>query len=176
VRVIRSALIAACLGSAIWSQELPPQEGYRWERVPEVKAAVLVPVGWQFKVDKRGETVGYFVTRENVDETGKFETGLTVNVMRRPGAHDSEDYATVFLDGFAAGKTLLGTWEIHQGPFVGRGCRVEDEGSVLHTLAFANSKTNTFYLAIFEAPKAAWGDAWRIGERIVKMLYLDDEI
>lgn len=169
-------LISALTGAAVWSPELPPQEGYRWETVPEVKAAVLVPIGWHFKVDKRGATVGYFVTRESIDATGQFETGLTVNVVRRPEATDAADFASEFLSRFAAGKTVLRTWDVSQGPFVGHGCRVEDSVSVLHVLAFANPKTNTFYFVMFEAPKATWNEAWRIGERIVKMLYIDDEI
>jgi len=61
-------------------------------------------------------------------------------------------------------------------PFAGRGCLVEDETTRMHTLMVANPKTNTLYLFVFEAPKGQWSEAWPIGEEILRLMLLDDEI
>ena len=50
-------------------------------------------------------------------------------------------------------------------------------GSVtIHQLMVANPKTNTLYLFIFESPTQEWAAAWRLGEKMINMLGIDDEI
>ena len=62
------------------------------------------------------------------------------------------------------------------GPFKGYGCLYKSNGSMMHNLLIANDKTGSMYLIIFEAPEKEWEDAWKIGEPILKKLYIDDEI
>lgn len=156
---------------------LPPTpDGYHWERVAEVKASFLVPNNWHFKREKHDTTFAYFATREDIDKAGQFLVGLTVNVMPHLKGRDAAQYAKEFVAEFPKGKKLLKSWDASMGPFVGGGCLVEDETTIMHTLMIANPKTNTLYLFIFEAPKEEWDAAWRTGQEMVRLMLLDDEI
>jgi hypothetical protein len=158
-------------------RELPPTpDGFHWERVDEVKAALLVPNNWHFKREKHETTLGFFATRENIDNGGEFLVGLTVNVIPDIKGQDAVQYAKTFIAGFPEGKKLLKSWDASTGPFVGGGCLVEDKTTVMHTFMIANAKTNTLYLFIFEAPKEEWDAAWRIGQEMVRCMLLDDEV
>jgi hypothetical protein len=153
-----------------------PPTGFHWERAPEIKGAFLVPHKWFFKAEGKKSTYGYFISRENIDKAGEFLVGLSVNVMPHVEGKDAVAYAKDFMAAYPAGKTLLDDWDASMPPFVGRGCLVEDETTRMHTLMVANPKTNTLYLFIFEAPRAQWKEAWPIGEEILRLMLLDDEI
>ena len=157
--------------------QLPePPTGFHWERAPEIKGAFLVPHKWFFKAERKTDTYGYFISRENIDKAGEFLVGLSVNVMPHLKGQDAVAYARDFMAAYPADKTLLDEWDASMPPFVGRGCLVEDETTRMHTLMVANPKTNTLYLFVFEAPKGQWSEAWPIGEEILRLMLLDDEI
>ena len=59
----------------------PPPPGFTWQEIPELKAAFLKPSGWFFKREEQKGTLAYFITKENIDKNGQFQTGLTVNVF-----------------------------------------------------------------------------------------------
>jgi len=171
--VLISVLAAVC---AFGQDALPTPAGFHWEHVAEVKAAFLVPNGWHFKREKNANTLAYFATREDIEKTGHFDVGLTVNVMPHLESRDASAYAQEFIAGFPKGKTLLKSWDASTPPFVGKGCLVRDEHSTMHTLMVANPKTNTLYFFMFEAPNKEWEMAWKSGEQMVKLIMLDDEI
>lgn len=171
------ALIISSHAALAQVTELPPAApGFHWQRVDEIKGAFLVPNGWHFKREAKAETLGYFASRENVDISGKFLVGLTVNVMPRLKRRDAVASAYELIEGFAAGKRLIRSWDASMGPFVGAGCLVQDETTVMHVLTVANPKTNTLYLFIFEAPSSEWEKAWTLGDKMMKRLLLDDEV
>jgi hypothetical protein len=168
------ALPGALLGE---DTKLPePPTGYHWERAPEIKGAFLVPHAWHFKSEKHGDTNAYFVTRENIDRTGEFLVGLTVNVMPRLKDRRAVAYAQAFIAAYAEGKEVLKSWDASMGPFVGSGCLVRDETTTMHALMVGNPKTNTLYYFLFEAPNAEWASEWPTGEEILRLMLLDDEI
>lgn len=155
-----------------------PPAGFVWQEIPELKAAFLKPDGWFYKREEQGSTLAYFITKENIDKNGRFQTGLTVNVF-----HLKKDSAVErgkdLIQQLAATKHVK-AWAQDAGPFREFGCLAKDTDSsgttVMHTLAVANPKTNTLYLFIFESPESDWDAAWKIGKQIVDMLALDDNI
>src|SRR5437588_4330869 len=65
------------------AMDLPPApEGFTWQEIPELKAAFLKPNGWFFKREEQKGTLAYFITKEDIDKNGQFQTGLTINVFR----------------------------------------------------------------------------------------------
>src|SRR5438445_12096251 len=60
----------------------PPPPGFTWQEIPELKAAFLKPNGWFFKREEQKGTLAYFITKEDIDKNGQFQTGLTINVFR----------------------------------------------------------------------------------------------
>lgn len=59
----------------------PPPPGFTWQEIPELKAAFLKPNGWFFNREEQKGTLAYFITKENIETNGQFQTGLTVNVF-----------------------------------------------------------------------------------------------
>ena len=172
--------IAIAVAPSAPPMDLPKApSGFAWKELPEIKAAFLVPAGWHFKREAKGNTLAYFITREKIDELGHFETGLTVNVFRRFSGGPAVSYARTFISGLAA-KHSTEAIPLQTGPFEGFGCRyvnVDATGSItIHELMVANPKTNTLYLFIFESPTSQWSAAWKLGEKIINMLGIDDDI
>lgn len=172
-------LILACVAISVFAQpaELPAApSGFEWRRVPEVKAAFLMPKSWHFKREKDNSTYAYFATREDIDRTGQFAVGLTVNVTPHLENRDASAYVRQFIAEFPKGKKLRKAWDASIGSFVGGGCIVEDDVAVMSVLMVANPKTNTLYFFMFEAPTAEWESQWKTGEAMLRTIYLDDEI
>ena len=153
----------------------PPPPGFTWEEIPELKAAFLKPNGWFFKQEEQKGTLAYFITKEDIDKSGRFQTGLSVNVF-----HLKKDPAV------EKGRYIIATakhgqkWTREVGPFREFGCLAKDTDStgivVMQSLTVANPKTNTLYLFVFESPESEWEDAWKTGKQIMDMLAIDDEI
>jgi hypothetical protein len=180
--LVLAALSLSCVALAHVARagELPnPPAGYRWQQIPDIKAAFLEPDGWHFKVMRNKHTVGVFITQEEIaDSNGHFDTGLTVNVvrgLREPAGPHAKEYI-----GALAAKNGSQVQEKTMGPFQAWGCRgkASDSGgtSVTQNLAIVNPRTNTLYLLVFESPEKDWAAAWAKGEQMLKKFQIDDEI
>jgi hypothetical protein len=173
----RVSLSWLLLLQVMFAIDLPvPPQGFSWQEIPELKAAFLKPEGWYFKQEEQKGTLAYFITKENIDKAGGFQTGLTVNVFRNL-MQSAVDQAQAIIDRTAANKHGE-KWTKEAGPFKEFGCRTKDTDAsgtiVMERLAVANPKTNTLYLFIFESPESEWNVSWKMGERIMDMLALDD--
>ena len=173
-------LLALILAPTVFAIDLPPApDGFSWQEIPEIKAAFLKPSGWYFKEEKQHDTLAYFITKENIDQNGEFQTGLTINVFRQLKKSSAVEQGRSMIDNMAA-KYHADKWSQQVGPFIEFGClaRFTDSGgsSVTHDLTVANPKTNTLYLFIFESTPEHWDEAWKIGNKIMNTLALDDEI
>jgi hypothetical protein len=159
--------------------ELPkPPPGFTWQEIPELKAAFLKPNGWFFKQEKQEGTLAYFITKENLDQNSRFDTGLTVNVFKFK-KDSAVDHGRALIDNMAS-QHHVKSWARAFGPFQEFSCELRDtdaRGTIfMHALAIANPKTNTLYLFIFESPLADWDAAWVIGKQIVDNLAIDDDV
>jgi hypothetical protein len=156
----------------------PAPSGVAWQEIPELKAAFLKPQGWFFKRESGKGTMAYFITKEEIKQSGQFSTGLTVNVF-----HLKKDSA------IERGKTLIDnmaaqhhekSWTGAKGPFQEFGCLLRDTDAtgtiVMSALTVANPKTNTLYLFIFESPQSDWDTAWKLGKPIMDTLAIDDAV
>jgi hypothetical protein len=156
----------------------PPPTGFTWQEIPELKAAILRPDGWFFRREQNKGTLAYFITKENIEKNGEFQTGLTVNVFRLK-KDTAVEKGKDFIEQLAT-KKHGEKWTREVGPFKEFGCLTRDTDSsgttVVQTLMVANPKTNTLYLLIFESPESEWDSAWKIGKQILDTLAIDDEI
>jgi len=174
-------LLSLIIVAPVYAMNLPaPPSCFSWREVPEIKAAFLVPSGWQFRRHTQGSTLALFVTPEGFDKDGRFSTGLTINVMRNAKPGTAVEYADAFIARLASDKRTGEVWARQFGPLKGYGCRfktrTDRDTSIVHTLMVANPKTGTLYLFAFEAPAASWRDAWAKGEKIMEFLAVDAEI
>lgn len=153
-------------------------DGYSWQEIPELKAALLKPNGWFFHHEETDGTSAYFITREDLSKGGEFTTGVTVNVfhLKRDSAVDR---GAGMISKMAADHHVKG-WQRAFGPFNEAGCELRDTDAtgtiVMQALTVANPKTNTLYLVIFESPAKQWDSAWKVGKPIMDTLALDDGV
>src|SRR5262245_7870162 len=180
VLLLALGLVGVSLAAAL---ELPdPPPGFSWKQIPELKAAFLMPDGWYFKSEEQKGTLAYFITAENIDTGGRFDTGLTINVKPHLGGRDAVQYAKAYISQMGQQNELIRQWETEAGLLHGFGCvtRVPADETgpaiVMHNLAIGNSKTNTLYVFFFESPESEWERAWKTGEKMMTLLVLDDEI
>lgn len=178
-------LVIISVHSVIATELPPPPKGYSWVSCNETKSAFLKPVGWYFKKGKKGDTWGYFITKELIDKEGSFTTGLTVNIMpdipRKKGMSPTE-YAEAYIrEGTKYRKVVKSPWQNDMGPFHAYGVvlhNTDNKGGdfITHELAIGNDTTGTMYQIIFEAPAASWKAAWQVGEPILQRFLIDSDI
>ncbi len=168
------------VASTMHAADLPsPPSGFAWQQIPEVRSALLRPQGWYFKEEEKGGILGYFVTQQDIDKAGHFETGLTVNVFPRLGEGLAVERGKGVIDR-VAGAHGEKAWSQQVGQLQEFGCEVRDTDAsgtvVMHALAVANTKTDTLYLLIFESPAAEWDASWRIGKEMIDAVKFDDGV
>ncbi|MGE5278597.1 MAG: hypothetical protein ACM3SU_16530 [Acidobacteriota bacterium] len=189
MRALRSASVPAggagllllALSAALSGEDAPPApQGFSWKRLEPVKASFLMPDGWHFKQEEQQGTRAFFITLEDIDKSGSFETGLTVNVQKvqrdkAPGK------AAQFIVGMMQGHQVLDQWAKEAGVMKIFGCRVRETEKghpplVIHVLALGNERTNTLYVVMFESPESSWDAAWAKGRVMLETFRLDDEV
>jgi len=167
-----------------FSQSLPPKFGFTWWKIPALKGAILVPNNWHKKELSKGETLGYFVTKTKItDANKKFDVGLTLNVFKNFKKTKGKDplvWAKQYRKAASDRGKVIDSWDKNMGPFKSIGFQVElvRDGKALmtHQLFIVNPKTGTLYFYLFEAPKADWEKAWKLGDDMLKLLMIDDEV
>lgn len=164
----------------------PPPNGFQWLKMEEIKAAILAPKGWHVNHQDLGDKKIWAVSKENADEQGHFQTGLTFisfqNVATQPqGRVLPSQFAEAMADEVQSRYKLERREHGPKGPFWG--CLYQyvenppgmEPVRIFHSLV-ANDRTGTLFQIIFEAPVAAWDAEWAAGDVIIKNLVLDDEI
>ncbi len=179
-----SLAILIIFSANVNANELPkPPKSFSWAKCEEIKGAFLKPKGWHFKKGEKGSTQGYFITKENIDQKGSFETGLTVNVTKETSKKMNmtpHQYALKFWATAKKEHKFIEEWAKDMGPFKSLGFVYEKaEGKKkykYHNLLIANEETGTLYLIIFEAPSKSWERAWSKGHSMLNKFLIDSEI
>ncbi|MBD5781897.1 hypothetical protein IEN85_20520 [Pelagicoccus sp. NFK12] len=165
--------------------ELPnPPDGYRWKQILDEQSALLVPIGWHFKSQHGKNTDGFFVSKENIEAEGKFDTGLSLNVIKQvkqsTGLAPSK-YSLAMIEQMQKSKKVLLADSRNAGAFKAFTLRFLDSQPnvpdvVVHNLFIANDETGTLWYYIFEAPQSEWESAWQTGDTLLSHLLLETEI
>ena len=160
----------------------PAPAGFEWQRLAEVRGAVLRPSVWHFNHQAEGDELDYFLSREPAGTDGKFDTGLTIKVVtdvpNRTGM-SLDDYAQRFISQASGGLEIIdGPWDSARAPYVTHGALMHatDPGKGefnAHMAAMANEETGTVYLITFEGPAESWDTIWPMGELMLNKLALD---
>ena len=161
----------------------PAPVGFAWQPLPDGQAAALLPASWSYKADTRQGGTTYYLTQEAIGESGEFQTGLSLQVVRKARAqtrHPAPEYAELLMmrTGFGKGQQVLEKAASTEGNFYKWTVRYRDappdaDARVVYQLALANAKTDTLYLLTFESPEKDWPEAWQLGEVMVRELVLD---
>lgn len=161
----------------------PAPAGFSWQALPEIKAAMPLPAGWYYRAEIEKGAATYYLTQEELGETGEFETGLSLQVVRKAKAktgRPAPEYAELLMmrTGFGPGQRQLEKASSSEGVFYARTVRYreappETAARVVYQLALANAKTDTLYLLTFEGPEKDWTATWKLGDTMVHELVLD---
>ena len=174
-------LLLLALAAGLDGEDAPPApEGFSWKRVESLKASFLMPDGWHFKQEEQHGARAFFITLENIDKAGRFETGLSVNVQTLE-RDKAPERAAQFVLGMMQAHEVLDQWAKEVGVMKIFGCRVRETEKdhpplIIHVLTVANERSNTLYLMMFESPEASWDAAWAKGRVMLEKFLLDDEV
>ncbi|GAB3858357.1 hypothetical protein GCM10028822_33200 [Hymenobacter terrigena] len=176
----------ACWPAAAQRYNAPlatPPAGFAWQALPDGKAAALLPAGWYYRAEGQKGAPTYYLTQEQIGESGEFQTGLSLQIVRKATAHtkrSASEYAELLMmrTGFSRGQQVLekaaateGIW--HKWTVRYRDAPPDADPRIVYQLALANAKTDTLYLLTFESPEKDWAAAWALGEVMVRELVLD---
>ena len=159
-------------------EKLPePPKGFTWKKIDEIKASVLMPAGWHYRLDKQGKTIGAFITREKIEDGKAFKTGLSINVLRDQKDPSPEKLAKALVENLGKMGKIEDAFKVSLGKFRGSGGRltVPERNVTGQFLVIANPATNTLYIIHFESPEKEWPEAWKVGKVIMDRLALDDD-
>jgi len=154
-----------------------PAAGMEWKNIPELKIDIAMPKGWFYKWARQGNAEAFFITKENIDDTGMYVTGLGVNINPNVENADSEaeSFITSNIPNLDTTTKVLGKAikaDGKSGVVKLFGIIVEAELSItpqepaqttqktLGYFAVSNTETHTLYILIFEAPRESWASEW----------------
>ena len=73
---LTAILLSLIFVAPAYAMNLPAApSGFAWREVPEIKAAFLVPSGWQFRRHTQVSTLALFVTPEGFDKGRAIQHG-----------------------------------------------------------------------------------------------------
>ncbi len=157
-----------------------PPDGFSWQKLEAIKAAVLMPAGWYFK--KEPGKPAWFITRENIEKEGKYETGFTIQTFQSPNADAAGEFAKAMIDNYSKNSNkLIRSWNSKNGIFEVWGWEskvtsADKVTTIVHSLIVSNTKTNTFYYCSYDSTESKWEEAWKVGERMVQSLILNEDM
>ena len=184
LRLLLLLLLALPAAAQRYDAQLgPAPAGFSWQALPDSKAAMPLPAGWSYKAETQKGSSTYYLTQEEIGESGEFQTGLSLQVVRKVKAktkRPAPDYAEFLMlrTGFGPGQQQLEKASSVEGQLHKRIVRYREappdaDARIVYQMALANAKTDTLYLLTFESPEKDWAEAWKLGEVMVRELVLD---
>jgi hypothetical protein len=150
--------------------------GFEWYVFEAGDSACLRPLDWFVKTEVAGDTAALFMSKEDIDKDGMFETGLTLNVIRKIHAKTGKSpsqYARVYLDELLAKYDDVERFENPpQDGMPGIGAAYLDQDSsppvVIYTFLLADDASDILRIFILEAPQRDWAEVWARDEKILR--------
>jgi ankyrin repeat protein len=155
--------------------------GYTRVKILNGRSALLKPDGWFFKEEQVvSDTDAYFISKEEIDKSGSFSTGLSLNVVYNIDKKTKllpSQYAQVTFSKLknVADEVLFSskrTQVTSKPPYVSailfwlriKSTKPSKEVVVSHYFYVANDQTKTLWMFIFESPAEEWDEAWKTGK------------
>jgi hypothetical protein len=178
-RIVAATFLFA-VASGVLATEQPPAiddapSGFEWYVFEAGKSACLRPLDWFVRTEVKGDTAAVFFSKENIDEAGKFETGLTLNVARRiheRTGRSPTQYAAAYLDVLLEKHPDAKRFENpdHDG-MRGIGAAYLDESAspavVIYTFLLSDDESDILRIFILESPQKDWEEVWARGQQML---------
>ena len=152
------------------SFELPPAPSeFTWKSVDSINSHFLFPDGWHYSERTNENSRGIAFSKENVEKTGIFETGFTIQVIK--GLKEKTGVSPL-LFGVERGieiterpeNTVAFTEEKSVGPLKGFVYHMNSRPKIakaitVYSLYLANDAKDTLWIFTFESPESEWGQS-----------------
>ena len=162
--------------------EAPP-EGFTWKEMKEIRAWILQPDGWYFRLKLPAHPFFDFSAVPFADPYG-VDKGLAMHAMI-PTGEPADERAASWIANCALKYKVLRGWtrkDVPAGPFTTYGlvCVMLSEDTtgvecICEFVLVANRVTNTVYQCWLVAPTAEWKDVEATGETMLANLRFNPE-
>lgn len=150
-------------------------DGFEWKYSDSTRIFFVIPDGWYHKLETRFSPIyeGFYVTKENIDDTGRFSTGFTVFMFPDfDSPEKSEEYVIDLLEMHSHLDTTqsYNAWDTQGELALIHHLRIQAEfpyetesnkHKVIHYGIF--SYEDRVYMYIFESPASEWDRATEYG-------------
>jgi hypothetical protein len=153
-----------------------PPSGFSWLFVPGTSTALLRPDGWYSTVEENDDAIAAFISLEDWQAEGKFETGLSFNFVQnvsRKTGKTAREYAETMLGVPSPSDVLIKPQGSMLGPglgFVGLRFRAvfDDTPVIVHRQIIADDVRDSIRLLVFESPEDLWDEMWEVGQLMLQ--------
>ena len=151
-------------------------DGFIEKTIPEVGLSIGMPDNWFYYYEEQDNTSGVFVTKESIEEYGRFSTGLSANFIS--AIDEPEVFVNNFIDSILIADTTKDLFS-QDNRYLGdsedilfRACYISAEIEIdpkdpnpskdktIIYMAIADPDHHSVYIVFFEAPSSEWKDAW----------------
>jgi hypothetical protein len=167
-----------------FAQDLPTApDGFSWSSCTSMKGFFLLPKGWNFLEEQKGDTSACFISKEKINGSTGFKTGISINLLRnipkkmnRQPSVFAQQFLLVIEKKYKAIKKASDV----KGPFTYFIMEyIKDDSSPqthVWNMLISNDKTGSVHLVTAESPSNLWTQNWPVLNVIVSMLGVDDEV
>jgi hypothetical protein len=156
----------------------PSIPGYTWLEIKSLGFSLLRPTGWFYKEVEKNGTISAFMTKENIDEKGSFQTGLTIHGIPTKDMDPitaARGYIMVMKSKNSKVEALSDPVEMKVAgkSFVRLMVRDRQHPIQMAIQTIGDPQAKRVVIITFEAPADSWADAWKLGEPIMGLIRFD---
>jgi hypothetical protein len=150
----------------------PSIPAYTWLEIKSLGLSLLRPAGWFYKEVEKNGTISAFITKENIAEKGRFQTGLTIHgIPTKDMDPVTAARGYVYLLKSKA-ETLSDAVEMKVAgrSFVRVMIRDKQHPIQMAIQAIGDPQSKRVVIMNFEAPADSWANAWKQGEPLMGLI------
>lgn len=181
------SLLAACLVNCKSTTEsnndvrevsLPEAPvGYVWYEAKNGAGTFLQPHGWHLKEEVKEGVSALFISKENIETTGRYLTGLSINKIEsfsKTQNSQPNSYAKQFVSEIKqSGEVIKQT--VVKGNFPDMNIvrvNLNEKNAIVHYISIGDDKKDIFYLISFEAPEQDWSTEFETAKPMLNFFIL----
>ena len=137
--------------------------GFSWHVANNGVGTFLKPDGWHVLEETKGSTSAVFISRENIEQHGKFITGFTVNQVTSFASSSpvkASEYAKLYIQKIIDKYEVISSGVVKKGPNDMNVARVKGDNAgvttIAHHIAVGMDQRDEMYMISFQAPESEW--------------------
>jgi len=180
--VLLALLLTACSGLSTapdtQADSAATPDGYHWYSARNGVGTFLVPDGWHTREETQKGTSALFISRENIDQSGQYNVGMTVNRVpnfSQTTSVPATEYAESFIKQLMVKHDVLMSNINSQGVeprYVARVRLTKEPATIVHYITVGRAATDELFLIYFEAPESEWEDAFETAQPMLEAFRL----